>query len=340
MATKIAITGLGARGHDWIREVKASSAFELVACIDVDPMARAAAARTHRIPESRCYGNLEEAFHENDDCQAVLVVTPADQHFKDCQTALSSGKAVLVEKPFTTNLADATQLVLLAEAKGLPLLVAQNYRYLRSFRTVHRLIREGRLGRIGIVVCQYYRVPHEMSPSHTKITPSILWGIGVHHLDALRYVLGTEVNNVMADNFSLPWTSITKGASMRSMLSFENGIRCSYFATYESRGHEFFERGQEFYLRFVGELATLHVFQRWLLLCEKERLPRLLMRGARRVTEEQILLGQLERAIMLNETSDSSGRNNLQTMAIMEACLRSSETKNWVNPQELLDELR
>ena len=127
---------------------------------------------------------------------------------------------------------------------------------------------------------------------------------------------------------------------MRNMLSFENGIRGSYVATYESRGHEFFERGQEFYLRFVGELATLHVFQRWLLLCEKEKLPRLLKRGARRVTEEQILLGQLERAIMLNETPDSSGRDNLQTMAIMEACLRSSENKNWVNPQELLDELR
>src|SRR5205823_2108421 len=66
----------------------------------------------------------------------------------------------------------------------------------------------------------------------------------------------------------------SKGASLRVMLTFEDGARASYSATYESSGHEFFERGQEFYTRLVGERATLHVFQRWLVLCERGRWPR------------------------------------------------------------------
>jgi predicted dehydrogenase len=340
MAIKTAITGVGHRGRNWIRELTSSPAFELVACVDVDETALASTARTYKLPNSVCYSSLDEALDDNVECQAVLVVTPAEHHFQDCQTALARGKAVLVEKPFTKNLVEANELVRLAKVKNVPLLVAQNYRYLRVYRAVRKLISEGRLGRIGMVICQYYRVPHEMSFAQTNATQSVLWGMGVHHLDVMRYVLGTEVNNVLSDDFTLSWTSLPKGASMRTMLSFENGARAFYSATYESRGHEFFERGQEFYARFIGELATLHVFQRWLLLCEKGKLPRFVRRGRRQITEEQSLLHQFERAIVRNEETEASGKDNLHTMAIVEACLRSATENKWVNPQELLNELQ
>jgi predicted dehydrogenase len=337
MAIKVVVTGLGVRGHDWIKAVSSAPSFELVGCVDVHPAACEKVARTYGLPAANCHTALESAL--NTEVEAVIVVTPASQHHHDCQVALSHDKAVLVEKPFTTNLADAAGLVSLAETKRVPLIVAQNYRYLRVYRSVRNLIREGKLGRVGFVVCHYYRVPHQISEAQMNATHSVLWGMAVHHLDVMRYVLGSEVNDVMADDFTLDWTNLPKGASFRTMLTFENGARANYTATYESRGHEFFENGQEFYGRFVGELATLHVFQRWLILCEKGKLPRLLRRGPREQTEEQILLGQLERAVLQNEQSDSSGRDNLQTMAVLEACLRSSVSKGWINPQELLDEL-
>ena len=125
---------------------------------------------------------------------------------------------------------------------------------------------------------------------------------------------------------------------MQIMLSLEDETRALYSATYESSGHEFFERGQESYIRFVGERATLHVFQRWLMLCETGKLPRPIRRGQRKLTEERILLDQLARAMRTGEEPDSSGRDNLQTMAVVEACLKSASERAWVNPQELLDE--
>ena len=339
MAIKVVVTGLGVRGQDWIKAVSGGPSFEVVGCVDVNPETRERVGETYRIPSANCYADLESALNARTDCAAVIVVTPAPEHHADCRIALSHGKAVLVEKPFTTSLADAAEIVSLAEAKSVPLIVAQNYRHLRVYRTIRNLIREGRLGRVGIVVCHYYRVPHQMSDAQMTATHSVLWGMGVHHLDALRYVLDSEVNNVMADDFTLAWTNLPKGASLRTMLTFENGARADYTATYESSGHEFFERGQEFYGRFVGELATLHIFQRWLILCEKGKLPRLIGRGAREQSEEQLLLGELERAVLNNEQGNSSGRDNLQTMAILEACIRSSAEKKWINPQELIDEL-
>jgi predicted dehydrogenase len=127
---------------------------------------------------------------------------------------------------------------------------------------------------------------------------------------------------------------------VQALLAFASGARGFYSATYESSGHEYFERGQEFYQRFVGELATLHVFHRWLVLCERGKWPRLVRRGPRDVTEEGILLRQLERALLQGEEPESSGRDNLQTVAVMEACVRSATEERWINPQELLRETR
>ena len=337
MAIRIVVVGLGPRGQDWLREVQTAPAYELAACVDIDQATLKQAAGKLSVPPGQCFTELGEALDRNS-CDAVIVATSAASHVEPCELALGRGLAVMVEKPFTLCLREAVKLVSLAEEKGAPLIVAQNYRYMRSFRTARRLIDAGALGPVGMVVCQYYRVPHAMAASLRSLTNSALWGAGIHHLDALRYILKKRVTGVLADSFNLPWGQLPKGASMQMMLSFEDEARALYSATYESSGHEFFERGQEFYIRFVGERATLHVFQRWLMLCETGKLPRPVRRGPRKVTEERILLDQLERALVAGEDPDSSGRDNLQTMAVVEACLRSAAERTWANPQELLDE--
>jgi len=336
MALRVVVVGLGPRGQDWLREIQNAPGFELAAAVDVDPVVLKQASGKGVSP-SQVFTDLSAALDQNK-CDAVIVATSADSHFEPCELALARGLAVMVEKPFALNLGDAKQLVNLAEKKNTPLIVAQNYRYMRSFRTARRLIAQGVLGRVGMVVCQYYRVPHALPASLARLNNSVLWEVGIHHLDALRYVLNKPVTRVLTESFKLPWGTLPRGGSIHSMLSFADETQALYSATYESTGHEFFERGQEFYIRFVGEQATLHVFQRWLILCERGKLPRLVRRGPRKVSEERILLDQLERALLHGEAPDSSGRDNLQTMAIVAACQRSAAERIWINTQELLDE--
>lgn len=338
MAIRVVVVGMGPRGRDWLREIQRDKGYELVGCVDIDQSALCH-PRLKEVSPKQCFINLSEALDQNN-CDALIVATSPESHVQPCELAIERGIAVLVEKPFTLGLREAAGLVSLARKKAAPLLVAQNYRYMRSFRTARHLISEGTLGRVGMVVCQYYRVPHAIEASLARLTNSVLWGISIHHLDALRYILSKDATGVLAESFTLPGGQLPRGGSIQLMLTFEDDARALYSATYESSGHEFFERGQEFYMRFVGERATLHVFQRWLILCEKGKLPRLVRRGKRKVTEERILLDQLERAVMTSEDLDCSGRDNLQTMAIVEACLKSASDRAWVNPQELLNEYR
>lgn len=338
MAIQIVVVGLGARGRDWVREIRKNEQYDLVACVDNDSEVLKRSAQAIQVPERQCFLELKEALDKLD-VDAVMVASSPDSHFSACETALSEGKAVMVEKPFTLTLSQAFKLVTFAERQNKPLIVAQNYRYMRSFRTARRLINDGTLGSVGMVVLQYYRVPHELAQSLARLPQSVLWGAGIHHLDALRFVLGKKTTRVLAESFTLPWGRLPSGGSMQIMLELEDDIRAFYSATYESSGHEFFEGGQEFYARFVGERATLHVFQRWLMLCAKGKLPRLIGRGRRSVTEEQILLGELQKSINSGEESVVSGRDNLETMAVVEGCIRSAAEKKWIKPQELLNEL-
>jgi len=337
MAVALVVAGAGPRGLLWMGEVRDHPGFELAACVDPDREALERAGEAHGVPATRRFAGLEEALAEVA-ADAAIVATPADRHVEACELALSRGLGVLVEKPFALRLAEAVGVVRLAEERGAPLLVGQNLRYTRAHRTVRRLVREGAIGRVGMAVAHYYHTPDHLPPSHAAMTNSVLWGPVVHHMDALRYTLGSRVTGVVAQTFTTPWGPLPDGASLQAMLTLEGDVHATYTATYESKGHERFEGGQEFYERLVGERATLHVLNRWLVLCEPGRHPRWIRRGRRPRTEESILLNQLERALRDDSEPDASGRDNLETVATMEACLISASEGRWVDPGELLRE--
>jgi predicted dehydrogenase len=334
MALGIAIAGMGPRGRQWVREVRAHPGCELAACVDLDREVLQAASAELGVPSQRRFTDLEGSLDAMP-CDAVIVATPSDHHIEPCEVALSRRLGVLVEKPFTQRLEEAVGLVGLAEANGAPIVVAQNYRYLRSQRAARRLVCEGALGEVGLAVCHYYNVPRHLF-AHARMSHAALWGVAVHHLDALSYVLDREVTGVMSKSFTTPWGEFPDGASMQALITLEGGVHAVYSATYESSGHEFFEGGQEYYQRLMGERATLHVLHRWLVLCERGKRPRLVRRGPRGASEDSRLLDQLQSAVRGGAEPDSSGRDNLRTMAVVEACVRSAAEGCWVDPRELL----
>jgi predicted dehydrogenase len=340
MALRILVVGLGKRGCDWVREVRRHPSWELAGAVEIDPEALRQAAEDLGLAPRECFVGLDDALERLPGCDAALVATPGDLHVDSCGSAIAAGLAVLVEKPFTTSLDDAVELVAQAETAGLPLVVAQNFRYLRSQQAVRRVVGDGVLGRVGLVVGHYYRVPYDLPPSLARLSHRTLWERAVHHLDALRYVLDQEVVGVSANSFSFPWRTDPGGDSVEVLLELDGGTRAIYGSTYESSGHEYFGGGQEFYQRFVGELGTLHVVHRWLVLCMRGKLPRPLRRGPRPSTEEAILLDRFADAVRNGAVAETSGRDNLKTLAIVEACARSAEEHRWVNPQELLSDAR
>jgi scyllo-inositol 2-dehydrogenase (NADP+) len=98
-------------------------------------------------PDVRSVRTLEELLSLKE-IQLVVIATPNDSHFPLAQQCLAAGRDVLVDKPFTTTLAEAVELVEFAKQKGRLLTVYQNRRYDGDFQAIRQLVASGVLGRI------------------------------------------------------------------------------------------------------------------------------------------------------------------------------------------------
>ena len=87
----------------------------------------------------------------------VVIATPNATHFEFAKKALQAGKHVVVDKPFTTTLAEAKELTTLAKEAGLLLSVYQNRRWDADFLTVRVLLGAGTLGEIVYFESHFYR---------------------------------------------------------------------------------------------------------------------------------------------------------------------------------------
>lgn len=139
------------------------------------------------------YGTVEEILSDTA-IQLIVVNTPTDTHFEFAKKALEAGKHVLVEKAFTTTVAEAETLRDLANAKGLSLTVYQNRRWDSDFKTVKSVIEEGLLGDIVEAEIRYDRYSPILSTKAWKETKNagagLLLDLGSHIIDQALYLFG------------------------------------------------------------------------------------------------------------------------------------------------------
>ena len=76
------------------------------------------------------------------DVDAVLVCTPTSTHAQIAVEATGEGKHVFIEKPMTTNSAEAERVVEAVRESGVKFMVGMNYRFIPSHRIAKRFIRE------------------------------------------------------------------------------------------------------------------------------------------------------------------------------------------------------
>jgi predicted dehydrogenase len=88
------------------------------------------------------------AFAEADDVDLVVVATPSHLHAEHAVAALANGKHVLVEKPFTTSLREAEEVIAAAERHQRLAMASQNLRYTADFLKVREVLDSGVLGEL------------------------------------------------------------------------------------------------------------------------------------------------------------------------------------------------
>src|SRR5438094_4377261 len=100
--------------------------------------------------------------------ELVVIATPNASHHPIAQQCLLAGRHVVIDKPFTTTLREAAELVQLGAVKRRVLSAYQNRRYVGDFVTLRNLLREGVLGRVTPFESHFDRVRPEPPPGRGR----------------------------------------------------------------------------------------------------------------------------------------------------------------------------
>jgi len=337
MTMRVLQIGVGIRGGHWAEIVRDYPDAVCVGFVDPSPQALEK-ARSVGGDQAAYFADLDEALARVG-ADAALIASPSAFHAEHVTRALEAGLAVMVEKPLAVSVEEAERVLERAESAGRPLMVAENYRYWPAEQTVRALVRDGRIGQLDSASL----IDRRRQPSHTEgpwlasIEYPQLQEVAIHHFDSLRSFFGLRPTSVTAQAWNAPWSDYAHGASTEALIDFE-GVQVQYLGTMTSHRFSFslWIEGQE------GVIWTnrKHVFwrpagSRFFRPLRNVKVPpgdeKPYPRGG-----TTSLLNALREAVARGSEPETSGRDNIWNVAIVEAGKRSDREGRTVRIDEIL----
>lgn len=178
---RVGLIGLGYWGPNLARNVMAAEGLELAMLCDLnrDRLARYAGL----YPGARTTTNVEELV-TSDAVDAVFVATPVSTHGAIAAHALRAGKHVLVEKPLSHSIESGEELVELAQAQGLVLMVDHIFVYSGAVRKIKELVQSGEIGDM------YYMDSVRINLGLVQHDVNVVWDLAPHDLSIMDYLVG------------------------------------------------------------------------------------------------------------------------------------------------------
>ncbi|NCC31752.1 MAG: Gfo/Idh/MocA family oxidoreductase, partial [Chloroflexia bacterium] len=139
----IGVIGYGYWGPNLVRNFSQANGARVVAVCDQRAEQRAKVERVY--PTIKTYADVDEMLRDPA-LDAVAVATPVHTHFPLTLKILQAGKHAFVEKPLTSTVAEAEQLLEEAERRGLTLMVDHTFIYTSAVRKIKELLTNGSLG--------------------------------------------------------------------------------------------------------------------------------------------------------------------------------------------------
>ncbi len=179
-----------------------------------------------------CHASLADAIRSVK-ADAAIITSPARFHSEQIRTCLDAGLHVFVAKPMTYDLDEAEQLVQLAERKKLCLVVDQQQMFTLTERTLAEWVRAKKYGEVGFVEFRIHRYRPNMA-AFTGDAPFI-WEQGVHSFNSMLAILGRPAVSVSARQIKPRWSAYNGPTVCMAEIEFEGGLLCHYLGTFDSR---------------------------------------------------------------------------------------------------------
>lgn len=184
--------------------------YELTKISTANPERKALAAKRYSTTEIVPDG---ERIINDPNIDLVLVTSPNTDHFRWAKEALLAGKHVVVEKPFTINVAEADELIELAKKQKRVLSVYHNRRFTSDTRTVKKLLDSGMLGEIVDYETHFDRYRTNPRPNgawREQALPGsgIFYDLGSHLIDQALWFFGLPKAVTAEINKQRSWANV------------------------------------------------------------------------------------------------------------------------------------
>jgi predicted dehydrogenase len=320
-------------------------------CSRTRARAEAVAAR-HGV--ARVHDSLDALLGDPDVDVVDLAVPPDEQAalIEQIVAAPRQPRGILAQKPLGMNLAEARRIVEWCEAAGITLAVNQNMRYDHSVRVAKALLERHLLGAPVLATIDMRAIPHWM-PWQERLGWLTLRIMSIHHLDCFRYWFG-DPDRVYCSVRPDPRTRFphTDGIALY-ILEWDSGLRCSAWddvwsgpareGAAEARGIAWRLEGEAgLALGTIGwpdypdgspstiDISLADGGGKWLRPRWEQRWFPDAFSGP---------MAELLTAVATDGEPALNGRDNLRTMALVEAAYRSAARHEAVSPAEVLAEV-
>ena len=309
-----------------------------------------AAARRHRIP--RVHKSYRELL-QDESVEVVDIAVPPDVQLEVMREVVRYKhiRGVLAQKPLGVNYRQTRTIVELCRRAGIKLAVNQNMRYDQSIRACRSLLARGDLGQPVFASIDMRAIPHWM-PWQERQGWVTLRIMSIHHLDSFRYLFGDPVR-VFASVRPDPRTSEQfehEDGICLYILEYENGMRAAawddvwagptgadvesdIYIRWRVEGTDGIARGTIGWPDYPKPTpSTLDYTTRrkpggW----QKPRWKEVWFPDAFAGPMADLLCALEER-----RDPEINGRDNLKTMALVDACYRSAREHRAVSLEEIM----
>ncbi|MEM7734310.1 MAG: Gfo/Idh/MocA family oxidoreductase [Deinococcota bacterium] len=333
----ILLVGVGARGNYWAEVLRRAPDCAAVGFVDPNPDAL---TRTcERFGERPTFADMSAALSSLDTVDAIIFATPPEGRETQLIAACERKLPMLVEKPLAVNFTTAKHYVELAEQASTPMMVGLNFRYLPVTQVAKQKMADLGGASFGRFTYERYRNGHRPGLNRYPLSMEhpMLWEQSIHHFDLLRYVYGQEPTQVYCQSFNPSWTMYAGHANVSALFDFEDELRVNYQGTWQSAWQQPHfewrsdcERGVVSQQDQFGELYyAAHTDDSLMYM----NLPK----HELWISDAVKLLEQFTATVRGDAPLQCSGRDHLKSLAMIEACIQSSDRREAVQLHTILE---
>lgn len=328
----IAQVGVANHGATILDAIRDAGNLRLISVFDTNTTACTKTAQKYG---ARFAGSFEELI-QDPEVQSVALVTPNQLHPEQVRKAVELRKHIFVEKPIANTVAEAKEMIALAQNAALTLMVGHNTRRRKVFRRAKELLKKGMIGKIVAVEANLSRpaglqpgLPAwKADPDKCALLP--MMQLGIHFIDVIHYLFG-KVTNVSCFAANIAMSSSAYDATS-AILQLESNVPVSLSSYYVS--------ADVYYVRVYGTEGTIHCSPTTLKIdllhngeWKESREEEFSSEGGESYTLEMREFGE---CVLKGTAPETGGLEGLEALAVIEAMVQSVESQTIVNVQSLL----